>query len=210
MKANFVILLMVASLFSFAQSGTFTAIKDLNAFKENFAAASRKIESIESDFAQVKHLSMLKDKVNSKGKFYYRKGNKVRIEYTSPYNYLMVLNNNNMTIKDDQKTTSYNTRSNKIMQSINNIMLDCMRGSVYSNKEFAVEARESSREYQLLMSPATSVMKKMFARIEVYLDKKDFHVLRLNMIENGGDNTLMSFNNPQMNKTVPDALFTIR
>lgn len=194
----------------FAQNAGYTALRDLAAFKSSFALASQKIESIESSFTQVKNLSMLKDKINSKGKFYYKKGNKVRIEYSAPYYYLMVLNNSSMTVKDDQKTSNYNTRSNKIMQSINNIMLDCMRGSVYDNKEFAVEAFENSREYLLKMKPVTSVMKKMFASIEVYLDKKDFHVLRLNMIENGGDNSLMSFTNSIMNKSVSDALFSVK
>ncbi len=211
MRFNIYILLFI--LFAFkanAQNAGYTAVKDVTAFKTNFAAASQKIESIESNFSQVKNLAMLKDKINSKGKFYYKKGNKVRIEYTSPYTYLMVLNNNNMTIRDGQKTSNYNTKSNKIMQSVNNIMLDCMRGSVYGNKEFAVEAFENPKEYLLKMKPVTSVMKKMFANIEVFLDKKDFHVLRLNMIENGGDNSLMSFNNPIMNKNVPDALFNVK
>jgi outer membrane lipoprotein-sorting protein len=122
----------------------------------------------------------------------------------------MVLNNNTMMIKDDQKTSNYNTKSNKMMQSINNIMLDCMRGSVYNNKEFSVQAFESPKEYLLKMKPQTSIMKKMFANIEVFLDKKDFHVLRLNMIENGGDNSLMSFSNTVMNKNVADALFNTK
>lgn len=205
-----IILFILFTLKAGAQNAGYTAVKDVVAFKTNFAAASQKIESIESNFSQVKNLAMLKDKINSKGKFYYKKGNKVRIEYTSPYTYLMVLNNNNMTIRDGQKTSNYNTKSNKIMQSVNNIMLDCMRGSVYGNKEFAVEAFENSKEYLLKMKPVTSVMKKMFANIEVFLDKKDFHVLRLNMIENGGDNSLMSFNNPIMNKNVSDALFSVK
>ncbi|MCC7030433.1 MAG: outer membrane lipoprotein carrier protein LolA [Chitinophagaceae bacterium] len=201
---------MLLSFNIFAQNGGFTAVKDITAFKSAFAAASQKIESIESNFSQVKNLAMLKDKINSKGKFYYKKGNKVRIEYTSPYTYLMILNNNNMTIRDGQKTSNYNTKSNKIMQSVNNIMLDCMRGSVYGNKEFSVEAFENPKEYLLKMKPMTAVMKKMFANIEVFLDKKDFHVLRLNMIENGGDNSLMSFSNSVMNKNMPDALFTLQ
>lgn len=211
MKFNISILLFILFTFKgYSQNTGFTPLKDVTAFKANFAAASQKIESIESSFTQVKNLSMLKDKISSKGKFYYKKGNKVRIEYTSPYNYLMILNNNNMTIKDDKKTSNYNTRSNKIMQSVNNIMLDCMRGSVYGNKEFTVEAFENSKEYLLKMKPVTSVMKKMFANIEVFLDKKDFHVLRLNMIENGGDNSLMSFTNSVMNKNVSDALFSVK
>ena len=122
----------------------------------------------------------------------------------------MVLNNNTMTVKDEQKTSNYNTRSNKMMQSINNIMLDCMRGTVYNNKDFATTVLESPKEFLLQLTPTTAVMKKMFAKIEVYLDKKDFNVLRLNMVENGGDNSLMTFTNRLMNKTISDALFSTK
>ncbi|MBK8684155.1 MAG: outer membrane lipoprotein carrier protein LolA [Bacteroidetes bacterium] len=207
------IFLLLISLFSgalFAQPAGYKIIKDPALFKTKFAEASQKIASIQSDFVQVKNLSMLNDKVTSKGKFYYKKSNKVRIEYTSPYQYLMVLNNNQMLVKDEQKTSNYNTRSNKMMQSINNIMLDCMRGTVYQNKEFNVQVLEGSKDYLLQLNPVTTVMKKMFQRIEVYLDKSDFNVIRLNMVEQGGDNSLMTFSNRVMNTNLNESLFAIR
>ena len=211
MKPNLILLL--CTLFGHllnAQPGGFSAVKDLVPFKSQFATASQKMESIESNFTQIKNLSLLKDKIQSKGTFFYKKGNKVRIEYSSPYYYLMVINQNAMTIKDDQKTSSYNTKSNKIMQSINNIMLDCMRGTIYSNKDFMVEALENPKEYLLKMKPITSIMKKIFAHIEVFLDKKDFHVLRLNLVECNGDNSLMTFTHPIMNRNISDALFSVK
>jgi outer membrane lipoprotein-sorting protein len=202
-----------ALFFSFqlhAQVAGYLPVKDIASFKEKFSAASQKINSIESDFSQTKNLAMLKEKMISKGKFYYKRANKVRIEYTKPYSYLMVLNNNDMKVKDEHKTSNYNTRSNKMMQSINSIMLDCMRGTVYNNKEFLTSVFESNKEYLLVMMPSTSVMKKMFSKIEVYLDKSDYNVVRLNMIENGGDNSMMSFTNRTMNKIMDDALFSTK
>ena len=189
---------------------TYAPVKDLPSFKTNFAKASSAIQSIESDFVQVKNLSLLKDKLTSKGKFFYKKENKVRIEYTSPYKYCMVINDKQMTVKDEQKTSSYNTRSNKMMQSINGIMLDCMRGTVYANKDFVTTVFENTKDYQLILTPNTGMMKKMFSKIEVYLDKKTFQVVRLNMIETGGDNSLMTFTNTTLNKTIADALFAIK
>ncbi|HMN33714.1 MAG TPA: outer membrane lipoprotein carrier protein LolA [Chitinophagaceae bacterium] len=210
MRFLLTIYILLIGVMTFAQKNNFTAVKNLSEFKTKFSTASQKIESIESQFSQVKNLSMLKEKMNSKGKFYYKKVNKVRIEYTSPYEYLMVINNNNMMIKDNQKTSNYNTKSNKMMQSVNNIMLDCMRGTVYDNKEFNIDALENNSEYLLNMKPNSTIMKKMFSLIEVYLDKTDFHVIRLNMIENGGDNTLMTFTNSVLNKSISDAYFNTK
>jgi outer membrane lipoprotein-sorting protein len=97
-----------------------------------------------------------------------------------------------------------------MMQSINNIMLDCMRGTVYQNKEFNVQVLEGSKDYLLQLNPVTTVMKKMFLRIEVYLDKSDLNVIRLNMVEQGGDNSLMTFSNRVMNTNLNESLFATR
>jgi outer membrane lipoprotein-sorting protein len=50
----------------------------------------------------------------------------------------------------------------------------------------------------------------MFLRIEVYLDKSDLNVIRLNMVEQGGDNSLMTFSNRVMNTNLNESLFATR
>jgi outer membrane lipoprotein-sorting protein len=179
-------------------------------FKQKFTAASLQLQSVESDFVQVKNLSLLKEKITSHGKFFYKKGNKVRIEYVKPFSYLMVLNNDAMMVMDEHKKSTFNTRSNKMMQSINSIMMDCMSGNVYNNKEFSTNVMENTKEYMLTLTPSTSMMKKMFSTIEVYLSKTDYTVLRLNMIEKEGDNSLMTFSNRILNKAIDEKLFNTK
>lgn len=210
MRLILITLLTCCFFITHAQPAGFAALKDLAGFKQKFAASSQQLMNLESDFVQTKNLSMLKDKIVSKGKFYYKKNNKVRIEYFKPYTYLMIINQNTMLVKDEQKKSNYNTRSNKIMQSINNIMLDCMSGNVYNNKEFSTQVFESGKEYFLSLTPTTSTMKKMFSRIEVSLNKTTFQVLRLNMIENGGDNTVMVFSNQNTTRNLDEILFSTK
>jgi outer membrane lipoprotein-sorting protein len=205
----FIFLLSVFTIAN-AQHGSFTTLKDIAIFKQKFTAASFQLQSVESDFVQIKNLSMLKDNITSHGKFFYKKGNKVRIEYVKPFSYLMVLNNDAMMVMDEHKKSTFNTRSNKMMQSINNIMMDCMSGNVYNNKEFSINVMENAKEYMLTLTPSTSMMKKMFSRIEVYLSKTDYNVLRLNMIEKEGDNSLMTFTNRVINKTLDEKLFSTK
>jgi outer membrane lipoprotein-sorting protein len=69
---------------------------------------------------------------------------------------------------------------------------------------------ENAKEYMLTLTPSTSMMKKMFSRIEVYLSKTDYNVLRLNMIEKEGDNSLMTFTNRVINKTLDEKLFSTK
>ena len=64
-----IILLFVSSGFTLkAQPPGYTPVKDLARFKEQFTAIAKKTETIKSDFMQEKNLSMLSEKIISKGK----------------------------------------------------------------------------------------------------------------------------------------------
>lgn len=204
------ILFMHISIIGLAQPKGFSPVKDPIAFQQKFAQTARQLSSLESDFTQVKHLDLLKDQMNSSGKFYFKRENKVRIEYQKPFYYLMVLNQQEMMVKDEQKQSNFNTRSNKMMQSINRVMIDCMSGNVYQNKDFSTNVSESNAEYLLTLSPVTTVMKKMFSRIEVYISKKDYQVIRLNMVETGEDHSMMTFSNRMNNKALDEKLFATK
>jgi len=211
MRSLFVsfVFLLTAAL-AHAQPKGFTAVKDLGAFQQQLAKSTSGLQSLQSDFAQTKHMALLSDKIISKGVFYYRKEDKVRIEYTSPFRYLLVMNAGQILVKDEQKSTRINARTSKVMQSVNRVMIDCMRGSVFSNPDFNVSAYENAGSYLLAMSPANASMKGMFSQIEVYLSKGSLDVDRLNMTEQGGDNTQMDFKNSRRNLTLSDALFKVR
>ena len=193
-----------------AQPKGFRSVQNTAALQQALQQSTASVQSISSDFSQTKHLSLLADKINSKGKFYYQRADKVRIEYTSPFHYLVVMNGGQMLVKDEQKSTQVNTRSSKTMQSVNRIMLDCMRGTVFSNPDFKVTAYENDGSYLLVMSPAHESMRKLFDEIDVYLDRNNYEVQRLNLKEPGGDFTEMNFSNTRHNVALNDALFKLR
>jgi outer membrane lipoprotein-sorting protein len=188
----------------------YTAVSNTISLQTTLAATAKKTQTISSDFTQVKHMKMMNDKVNSKGKFYFKKEDKIRIEYTSPFQYLLVMNGGQIMVRDENKTNKINTRNSKTMQSVNRVMMDCMRGTVFSNKDFNVKAFEAKGQYLLQLIPANSNMKGLFARIDVYIEKGDNSVSKLVMNENGGDYTDMNFTNKKINTSLADALFSIR
>jgi len=202
--------LILVTLISFAQPKGFQQVKDVKEFQTRLSTSNAKVNTVSSDFTQTKNLALLSDKIKSKGKFYFKKEDKVRIEYTSPYSYLLVMNNGQIMVKDEQKTSKINTKNSKTMQSVNRIMIDCMRGTVLNNPDFKVSAFENGSSYLLSLVPATDAMKKMFKSIDVYLDKKSFDVDRLSMKEQGGDYTDMDFSNTQHNVALNDALFKVK
>lgn len=209
-KAVFSILFVFGSVLAMAQPKGYKPLQNVPAFQQALSRATSALQTIQSDFVQTKHLSLLADKITSKGKFYYRKEDKVRIEYTSPFQYLLVMNAGQILVKDEQKTSKINTRNSKTMQSVNRIMIDCMRGTVFSNTDFRVTAYEGGSNYLLSLVPANEAMRKMFKQIDVYLGKSGYDVDRLTMTEQGGDFTDMDFTHTQHNLPLNDALFKVK
>lgn len=210
MHKIFTCILLAGTFTLSAQPKGYTPVKNVTQFQQSLSKSNEAIQTISSDFVQVKNLSLLSEKIKSKGKFYFKKEDKVRIEYTSPYSYLMVMNGGQMMVKDEQKTSKINTKNSKTMQSVNRIMIDCMRGTVFQNPDFKVMAYESSNGYLLSLVPATDAMKKMFKQIDVYMDRKNFDVDRLTLTEVGGDYTDMDFVNTQHNAALNETLFKVK
>jgi|APGre2960657404_1045060.scaffolds.fasta_scaffold03720_6 outer membrane lipoprotein-sorting protein len=188
----------------------FTLVADLVKFKSAFTAAALKTTSIKSDFVQDKNMSMLSEKITSKGNFWFKKDNRVRMEYTQPFNYLMILNKDKAYVKDGAKETRVSTRSNKMFQQINKIMIDCMQGTMLDNTDFKTRVFENKASALVELSPVTKSMKEMFKSINVVVDKKDFSVTSIQMLELSGDNTIMRFTNKELNASIPDTLFDIK
>jgi outer membrane lipoprotein-sorting protein len=198
------------SLTAHAQHPGYTQLTDLTKFKQQFAEVSQKTNSIKSDFTQEKSLSMLSDKITSKGKFWYRKPDMLRMEYTQPFNYLMILNKDNVYIKDGQKENKVSTRSNKVFKQINKIVVDCIQGTALNSGDFKSAVYESKGNYLVALSPINKQLSEFFKTIEITIDKKDYSVNTIQMLESSGDSTTLHFTNKEINATIPDALFAIK
>ena len=207
MRKLILFILVVTATTVNAQHKGYTAIPDLGSFKFAFSAKSAQVNSIQADFTQEKNLSLLAEKIISKGNFWFRKETQVRMEYQHPFQYLMIINGKNIYIKDGQKENKVSARSNKLFQKINQLTIDCVQGTVFTNPDFNVKAFENKSQYLVEMVPVTRDMQDFFSTILVTIDRKDYSVASINMIEKGGDNTLISFQNKVINQVIPDAVF---
>ena len=203
-------MILGVGFYSKAQHAGFSPVSDLAKFKTDFSAAAQKITSIKSDFVQEKNLSMLSEKITSKGKFLFKKQSRVRMEYTQPYLYLMILNNDKVYVKDGSKENKLSAKSNKLFQQVNKIMIDCMQESALDNTDFKTRIFENKNNSLVELTPVTKGLKELFKTINVVVDKKDFSVVSIEMQELSGDNTLLRFSNKELNATIPDELFTIK
>lgn len=193
-----------------AQYAGFTLVTDVSKFKNEFTSVTQKTQTIKSNFVQEKDLSMLSEKIISKGKFWFKKDNMVRMEYIQPFQYLMIINKDQVYVKDAQKENKVSAKSNKLFQQINKIMIDCMQGTTLNNADFKSRVFESKNAWLVELVPVAKGLKDLFRHINVAVDKKDYSVNSIEMLELSGDNTTIRFINKDLNTIIQDALFDIK
>ena len=200
---------VVMAVASVCQAQNYTRVNDFDSFKKQFSVEASKINTITSTFTQEKILVALTEKINSSGTFAFKRANKVRIEYTRPFVYLMVMNGDKMKIRDDQKENTVNMRSNKMFRQINSIIMDCIQGTILDSKDFTSEAFEDKNSYLLKMTPVSRNLKEFFETINVVVNKTDYSVESIEMNEPSTDKTVMRFTNKKINQPVSDEVFAL-
>ena len=195
--------------FVHAQHKGYSSVEDLETFKESFSKESAKIQTIVSSFTQEKQLIALTETITSTGEFWFKRSNRVRIDYKKPFVYRMIMNGDKILIRDEQKENRINVRSNKLFQQVNRIMLDCIQGSILTSKDFTTRVFENDKYYLLELTPAGKGLSDFFDVILLKVDKRDHSVASIEMIEPGGDKTLMTFTDKRINTPLNDEVFAL-
>jgi outer membrane lipoprotein-sorting protein len=194
---------------SYAQHAGYKAVGDINGFKAKFATESEKVQTISSDFVQEKTLVALTEKIVSSGKFWFKRSNRVRIEYLKPFRYLMVMNGDQMMVRDNDRENKINVKSNKLFQQVNRIMIDCVQGTILDSKDFTTKIFENDNSYLLEMTPSSKALREFFDTVVLVVEKADYSVKSIEMNEPAGDKTTISFENKKLNEAVADTVFAL-
>jgi outer membrane lipoprotein-sorting protein len=211
MKTVILLIALLGSGFSaMAQAGNFVPAKDAAALQQKMTEATKKITTIQCDFTQEKNMSMLADKATSRGKFYFKRDDKVRLEYQQPAKNLIVMSAGKMLMKDDKKTQQMDMHRSKAFQQLNNIIVGSINGSLFTSKDFKVSFFESATQVKVQLQPVSKMMRNFISNIVLVMDKKDFTAIRIEMNEASGDNTILTFANKNLNAPLEETLFTIK
>jgi outer membrane lipoprotein-sorting protein len=192
---------------TYPQQG-YTSIKNIADFKLRLTAAAAKVATIESNFTQEKNLNVLSDKIISKGKFYFKKEKSLRWEYSEPYQYLIILHDDKIILRDENMVSKFDVQSNKMFREINTIILGCVQGTLlHDEKRFSSAFSENSSYYLVKLKPLGNPLKESLSEIWIFFDRSDLTVSKLEMHENSGDYTNISFSLKKINQTITDDKF---
>ena len=183
-------------------------VQDVDDFRKKFTVVAAAVKDIKADFTQKKTLVALTETITSKGTLWFKQTDKVRMDYTTPFVYKMIINGDNMLVKDAQKETRMSARSNKLLQQVNRIMIDCMQGSLLESKDFSNRVFENESYYLLELTPTSKNLQQFFSTIVITVEKKDNSPQIIELNESGGDKTMISLSNKKVNMALPDEVFS--
>ena len=185
-----------------------SAIESLRTHVKEVAGSTK---TIISDFIQVKEMKMLKENLISKGKFYFKKEKSLRWEYLSPYSYLIIIRDDRIAIKDEDKINRFDLKTNQLFLEINRVILGSIQGTLlYDEVNFKPAFYQSRDAYLVQLQTLNQKLKKSLPAIIISFDKNDYSVSRVEMLETGDDRTVITFTNKKMNVPVDDEKFQIR
>lgn len=187
-----------------------TPVRDKAAFEKKLAAEVSSVKSIDSRFVQEKYIDIFSETVSSGGYFKFMNG-KVRLEYSSPVDYLIIVNGGMIKIVSGGKETVMDASGNPMIGQIGEMITACMTGNISAlASEFSLDYYEDASSYELVAIPADAVLKSYIRRIEILLDKNDFSVDSLKMYESETDYTLYRFTGKKFNTLDDEGVFRIR
>ena len=205
------LLFLAGLIFLFLQSRgqepAFKTISDTEAVKRMIRENARNTSSVSSDFVQEKHLTMMEEVLVSKGRFLFKKENKVRWEYTEPVSYAIIVNGPKFIINNEGRINEFDAVSNPLFREINDMIMMAISGDFVDNPDFTPSFFEDDKTILVKLKPVDEMLSSMLTGIEIYFSKPSLQVEMMKFIEPGDDFTLTRFQNRQENKDIADELF---
>ena len=173
--------------------------------------SSQQLKTLRCDFVQRKTISILSDEMVSDGRMYFKQPDKLRWEYTKPYQYQFVLNGDKVMINSGTTKNVIDVSSSKIFREISRIIVSGINGSgIFDRTKFDARFLVGAKNDMVALTPKQKEIKQMFNEIHISFDRADYSVDSVEIVELNGDKTLIEMRNKQINKELDDEIFVIR
>lgn len=207
MKHLIFILLLSLSIGMLAQT---PATTDESAVMIAEICNANKISTLQCNFRQTKQMSLLATSMISKGQMYSKDGNKLRWEYTSPYTYTFVLNEDKVIMKSAEKTNMIDVSTSKMFRQITSIMMSSLTGQCLTDeKYFQVAMLKAGDRWIAKLTPQQKEMRQMFNQIVLHINPISHIVTTVELVEKSGDKTTIELLDIKADTPIDDSIFDV-
>jgi outer membrane lipoprotein-sorting protein len=165
-----------------------------------------KTEDFSADLHQEKRIFLLKEKVVSKGRVQYKKPDHFFIEFFHPESIQMVFDGKTLLLyfKEEKIAERYHVQANPMVEKYLLFSQDPFQEKLAQWK--IIEDRDSFLVIEILPKGKET----MFLKTRLWISRKDWRVIGMEMVERNGDTTLLRYSNLRINTGLTEADFQIR
>jgi len=169
------------------------------------ARVQGEVEDFTADLIQEKRVSLLREKVISRGVIQFKRPNKVLIELFDPDPSLMVVDGTTLWLyfKRERVAQKYRVGDNPMLKRYLMILENPFRdewgkpASIRKEGDFAV--------LEVIPGEAETI----YAKVTLWVSTQTWLIRKLALYEKGGDFTILSYENIRVNTGIPDSNFTL-
>jgi outer membrane lipoprotein carrier protein len=165
-----------------------------------------KTKDFSADLLQEKKISLLREKVVSKGKIRFKKPDRISIEFFHPETSQMVYDGKTFFLyfKEEKMAERYQVQGNPVVEKY----------LLFSKDPFQEKLAQwrilEDRESFLIMEILPKVKDPLFVKTKMWFLKKDWTLTGMEMVEKNGDTTILQYSNMRVNTGLLDSDFEIR
>jgi outer membrane lipoprotein-sorting protein len=165
------------------------------------------MQSIQGKIRQEKSFAFLEDKLISTGSFSYKKENKLRWQFNEPIEYIILIKENSMRLREDGKEKQYKG-VDKILRQVKEIILGCIDGSIITNTNYKTVFFANVTTLKIDLQPKDKQLREFIQRIEVDFEKKDTRLKSVLLTDPSGDVTRILFSDIRIGQPINEGTFT--
>jgi len=189
---------MLISLFAWSQNSDIL---------QQIKSQAQKINSIEAGFVQTKNISFIDEQLISGGKFWFSRPDKMRWEYQTPFFYSIIIDGDNITVIDDKKESRFDAASNAMFGQIKQVIMNMVNGKMFDDPDYHATLKEENNYFVVNFETVNRAMKAYILSIDLYFTKSGYLMEKIKMNEASGDDTVIEFNNQNINQPLPGHVF---
>jgi len=213
MKKTTLLLLLLTAIFSGHSQSGYTPANETQQkeITQKITESSAQLKTLQCDFVQKKTISILSDEMISEGKMFFKQKDKLRWEYSKPYQYEFVINGDKVMVNSGTAKNILNANSSKMFRRISKIIISGIIGSeIFDSSTFTTKLLIGTKDYLVALTPKQKELKQMFNEIRIRFNKTDDTVNSVEIEELSGDKTFIEMKNKQINKELSDEIFIIK
>ncbi len=170
--------------------------------------AASSMQTMQCRFVQSKTMAMLAEPSVSEGTMHFVSPDRLRWEYTKPYAFALVVNDERIVKVTDGQVEVLEGNAGRMYQGIVSMIMGSASGKMlFDATAFDIVMFDDDAFWKAEMTPKRRDMKRMFSQLVFHFDKKTQAIDHVEFVEPKGDKTLIRFVDVRLNGAIDDTFF---